>query len=310
MGAVALRVVDHLALLDDVGEAVGEPGGGRQAVAAGAARSPGSSPRRTSGRSRWATNRTSGLSMPMPNAIVATMIMPSSRRKRDWFARADARVEPGVVRQRRDALRGEELGGLLHRLAGEAVDDAGVAGVLGADQLEQLLRGSSFGAMRYWMLGRSKLATKCRARRSQARAGSAISAWVAAVAVAVSAMRGTSGQRSCSSRERQVVGPEVVAPLGDAVRLVDGEQRDRPAVEQPQRGRHPQPLRREVEQVELARRGTAASTSAPLVEVLGGVEEARRARRAPRSASTWSCISAISGEITTPTPGRTSAGIW
>ena len=31
-------------------------------------------------------NRTSGLSMPMPNAIVATMIRPSSRRKRAWFA--------------------------------------------------------------------------------------------------------------------------------------------------------------------------------------------------------------------------------
>ena len=29
-----------------------------------------------------------------------------------------------------------------------------------------------------------------------------------------------------------------------------------------------------------------------------------------RSASTWSYISAISGETTTPVPGRTSAGIW
>ena len=52
------------------------------------------------------------------------------------------------------------------------------------------------------------------------------------VAVAVSAIRGTSGQRSCSTESAQVVGPEVVAPLGDAVRLVDGEERDLPPVEQ------------------------------------------------------------------------------
>jgi hypothetical protein len=29
-----------------------------------------------------------------------------------------------------------------------------------------------------------------------------------------------------------------------------------------------------------------------------------------RKASTWSCISAISGETTTAVPGRQSAGIW
>jgi hypothetical protein len=49
--------------------------------------------------------------------------------------------------------------------------------------------------MRYWMFGRSKLATKCRASPSLSRV--AISLWVA-VAVAVSAMRGTVGHRSCS----------------------------------------------------------------------------------------------------------------
>jgi hypothetical protein len=50
--------------------------------------------------------------------------------------------------------------------------------------------------MRYWMLGRSKLAVKCRASVRRSRV--AISVRVALVAVAVSAMRGTSGQRSCS----------------------------------------------------------------------------------------------------------------
>ncbi|CFP69318.1 Uncharacterised protein [Bordetella pertussis] len=45
-------------------------------------------------------------------------------------------------------------------------------------------------------MGRSKLATKWRASSRARRC--AISLRVAAVAVAVSAMRGTSGQRSCS----------------------------------------------------------------------------------------------------------------
>jgi hypothetical protein len=100
------------------------------------------------------------------------------------------------------------------------------------------------------MLGRSKLATTCLAAVRSSRC--AISARVASVAVAVSAIRGTSGQRSCRSGQREVVGPEVVAPLRDAVRLVDGEQRDPPAVEQRQRRGHPQPLGRQVEQVQLA----------------------------------------------------------
>ena len=54
--------------------------------------------------------------------------------------------------------------------------------------------GSFLGAMRYWMFGRSKLATKWRAPVRPRRV--AISARVAFVAVAVSAISGTSGQRS------------------------------------------------------------------------------------------------------------------
>ena len=51
--------------------------------------------------------------------------------------------------------------------------------------------------MRYWMFGRSKLDTKCLAPSSERR--DVISRCVASVAVAVRAMRGTSGQRSASS---------------------------------------------------------------------------------------------------------------
>ncbi len=57
--------------------------------------------------------------------------------------------------------------------------------------------GSVFGTIRYWMFGRSKLATKCFASGMESRR--VISSCVAFVAVAVRAMRGTSGQRSPST---------------------------------------------------------------------------------------------------------------
>ena len=52
-----------------------------------------------------------------------------------------------------------------------------------------------------------------------------MSAWTRLVAVAVKAPSGTSGKRSRSTFELAVLGPEVVAPLRDAVRLVDREER-------------------------------------------------------------------------------------
>ncbi len=54
--------------------------------------------------------------------------------------------------------------------------------------------GSFLGAIRYWMFGRSKLETKCLACSRFSRW--LISAAVASVAVAVSAIRGIDGQRS------------------------------------------------------------------------------------------------------------------
>ena len=63
-------------------------------------------------------------------------------------------------------------------------------------KLSSCFFGSALGTIRYWMLGRSKLATKCRAAGMFSR--SVISWCVACVAVAVSAIRGTSGQRSPS----------------------------------------------------------------------------------------------------------------
>jgi hypothetical protein len=108
--------------------------------------------------------------------------------------------------------------------------------------------------------------------------------------------------------ELDVLGAEVVPPLGHAVRLVDGEQRRLDPLQQAEETLRQQPLRGDVEQVQLA-------VEQPLLHgllLIGISEEFRKAARTPswRSASTWSCISAISGETTMPVPGRSSAGIW
>ena len=93
------------------------------------------------------------------------------------------------------------------------------------------------------------------------------------------------------------------------MRLVDREQRDRGRAEQLEAARRQQALGRDIEEVELAglqlpldRAGLAGASSVEL----------RNAARTPacRSAATWSCISAISGETTMPVPSRSSAGIW
>ena len=74
-------------------------------------------------------------------------------------------------------------------------------------------------------------------------------------------------------RQTQVVGPEVVPPLGHAVRLVDREQRDLPLLEQRDRGRRAERLGCQVEQVELAG-PELGRHHLPLARILGRVEEA------------------------------------
>src|SRR4029079_13960471 len=97
----------------------------------------------------WATNRTSGLSMPMPNAIVATITTPSSRRNRSWRRRRVSPSRParsrsetlrpgeaGVVGQCDDPLIGQPGGGLLDPPAREAVDDPRGARVVRAQEAQ------------------------------------------------------------------------------------------------------------------------------------------------------------------------------
>ena len=98
---------------------------------------------RAARQSRWATKRTSGLSMPMPNATVATITTPSSRKNAagGWRARRRAGRRD---RQGGDALLHQPGGGVFHSLARQAIDNAGLAGMMLLDITDQLLLGLMF----------------------------------------------------------------------------------------------------------------------------------------------------------------------
>ena len=168
------------------------------------------------------------------------------------------------------------------------------------------LRGSFFGAMRYWMLGRSKLATKCRAL-GEAQPLVAISR--------VGGARGGGGQRDArarraSARAARTARGSRAGSRGPTARR-SAPRRWRTA--RSCRGRaaaawtRPAAARARGRAGRARRRGTAASTvrrwSRSCVEL-------RNPARTPsaRSASTWSCISAISGETTTPDAGAHQRG--
>ena len=111
-------------------------------------------------------------------------------------------------------------------------------------------RAAAFGCIASRRLGRSKERTKLRggARNSFP----SMSARVAASAVAVSASVCTPPRRSRTSAQRQILGPEVMPPLRDAVRLVDGQQARAGAAQQRQDFRPDQAFGSDVEQVQAA----------------------------------------------------------
>ena len=119
---------------------------------------------------------------------------PSRRRLRAGTVPDSPRArkrQPGVVGQGVDALGAQELGGLLDALAAQGVHDARGPRRLRADEREQLLARFDLRVDAVLDVRRSKFATKWCASGSCRR--SVISRWVASVAVAVSATRGTPG---------------------------------------------------------------------------------------------------------------------
>ena len=254
------------------------------------------------GRSRWATKRTSGLSMPMPKAMVATITTPSSRWKRAWCAAARRRCpcRRGTA-ARRMPLAGEPGGGLvdLARATGSRrcrrrpacssrmKRSSCARGVVLVDDGVADVRPVEAGR-------------RTRARR-RAPAGATISARVCGSAVAVSAMRGTPGKRSCSSDSCRYSGRKswphcdtqcASSMANSAMRARSSSSRQR-GVDAAARARR-----------RAGRARRRAARARPRAAAPASSVELRNAARTPSccSAATWSCISAISGETTTPVP--------
>ena len=162
--------------------------------------------------------------MPMPKAMVATITTAIVANEAAEMFAARLVLLVRVIRQRVDAGVLQKLGGFVHGLAREAVDDAGVAGVLLADELQQLLAGIV-------ALGdpvadvRAIEAGDEHARRIQLQARDDL---LARGGVRRGGERDARHCRIAIGQHRQphVLRAEVVTPLGNAVRFVDGEERD------------------------------------------------------------------------------------
>ena len=201
------------------------------------------------------TERTSALSTPMPKALVATITSASPAHEAALGRGALLRLHAGVVGERAAGRRRAATAPPRRCRAGAAVDDRRAVRRVGQPRFEQRLppRLRAFALeprrrrRRGWA-GRSRSApAAARAGRSARRSRPP----PALVAVAVQAITVGRPSRSAISRQAQVVGPEVVSPLRDAVRLVDRQQVD-------------PPLRQRVEE-DVARRSAPASSrrSAP-----------------------------------------------
>ena len=160
-----------------------------------------------------------------------------------------AGVHAGVVGQRTNPLLVQPLGRTVDLGAGEAIDDAGIAGVAGEEALQLAARVVALDD-RIADIG------PVEAGGEDARIGEAepLDDIVPGGGV------GGSGQRYARHAgivggdrgELAILGAKIVAPLADAVRLVDGDERDIDTLHHRlEAGKH-KALRGDIEQVELA----------------------------------------------------------
>ena len=192
-----LGLLDHAALLHDVGQAVGHPGVGGLAVAAGAAGllvvgldALRQIEMRDEAHVGLVDAHAEGDGGDDDDAVLAQEAL--------LVARADAARPGRRDRAGRQSRRREPGGRLLDLRARQAIDDAGVARMRSAMKASSCAHrvaacrrsrsGCSAGRSSRRIAARRRAAA---ARRSPSR--------VSASAVAVSAMRGTSGKRSAST---------------------------------------------------------------------------------------------------------------
>ena len=158
--------------------------------------------------------------------------------------------QAGMVGHGGAPLPGQEFGRLPDGAAGHAIDDAGVAGMLVLDKAQKVV---ARAALRHDAIEQVRpVVTGGEQRRSFEMQ--------TLDDVATGRLVGGRGQRDqrrlrkavFQDAERLVVAAEIVAPLRDAMRLVDREQRDLHAAEQVQRMWQREALGGDIQQVKRA----------------------------------------------------------
>ena len=187
-----------------------------------------------------------------------------------------------MIGPRAPAAAGEALRLLLRLLARGGVDDGRSPGpapgppsasASAASTRRSRSRAPVTSTARRARLGRAKPRTICgvsAGRPSRAR----ISSRTIGVAVAVQASTRAAPSSASSAADPEVLRPEVVPPLADAVRLVDGDQRALEVAQEPAEAVEGQALRRRVDEVEAPRRHLRHAAAH-----LAGVERGREERR-------------------------------
>ena len=168
-------------------------------------------------------------------------------------------------------------------------------------------RGWSFGAKASFRFGRSKEWTTLMRRLREKLLGDVL----ARLPVGGGGQRRDrhAAQRLARLGEQAVFGPEIMAPLRDAMGLVDGE----PGHAEPAQPRRPAPRPPAARARRRAgadrRRSACPRPRRPQLSLFIEFSEAA-ATPARVNCPTWSRISAISGETTSVSPPATSAGSW
>ena len=157
--------------------------------------------------------------------------------------------QAGVVRQRREALLAEEHRHFVDFLARQAIDDAGIAAPLGEERQQLLAR---------LLLGHDAVKNVRPVETRQEALGilqmQAIDDFFAGTLVGGGGQGDARnvGEQLRQLAQLQVFAAEVVAPLGHAVRFVDGEQGNFKALQEGQHARLHQTLGRQVEHLHFA----------------------------------------------------------
>jgi len=175
-----------------------------------------------------------------------------------------------MVGHRVKSVIGQPAGDPLGALARKAVDDAGLAGMFAANEFEQLASGVGARLDAVAQVGPVETGAEGRAAIGEQRLGD------------LGARAGLGGRGQGDARqirealgklpELEILRPEIVAPLRDAMRLVNGDQRQRAGLEQGEGTRLHQALRGNVEQIQPAA-AQVVFNRAPAFGAQRGVED-------------------------------------